>query len=117
VLPDAVQQQKADERRLRTRRMLRRLRRAIRRWAWGPSPTLPAARLDLVVTGQLSTTDLWTAWRLADLECGLELTAWGLASSRSRGRARTLYRKALAREAALAAALAERYRADASAAG
>jgi hypothetical protein len=117
VLPDTVRQQQFDDRWMRRRRALRRLRRALRRWALGPPPTLPAARFDLALAGRLSTTDLWTAWRLANLECGLELTAWGLAPKPSRGLARTLYHKALAREAALAAALAERHRADASAAG
>jgi hypothetical protein len=112
VRPDAVRQPRSGERRRRTPRRLGRLLRAVRRWLRRPSPTLPAARFDLALAGHLSTTDLWTAWRLADLECGLELTAWGLAPKPSRGLARKLYREALAREAALAATLAARYQAD-----
>ena len=65
-------------------------------------------RFDLTRGHELSTTDLWSAWTLACLDCALELKAWSVAARGQRERAYHGYVAALAREARIAELLAER---------
>ena len=71
-------------------------------------PRRPLMRLDLSRGHELSTTDLWSAWTLANLDCALELKAWSVAARSQRRRAYHGYRAALAREAQIAELLAQR---------
>lgn len=92
---------------------LRRLRRA---FAVRPG----AASLDPVMALRIvhrpEVSDLAHAWRVLDLEAGLALAAWSRAPRHQRRRAHRAYRDALAREAWVAALLAQHTR-DAAAAG
>ena len=92
---------------------LRRLRRAftVRPAAAGADPVMA-----LRMGRRPGLTDLAHAWRVLDLEAGLALAAWSRAPRHQRRRAHRAYRDALAREAWVAALLAQHTR-DAAAAG
>jgi hypothetical protein len=106
---DVIDQRSPPIRFRRHRRLIRRVRRALRRWGRGPAPISPAARYDLERADELSTAELWSVWTLASLECSVELAAWRLAPRRERRRAFSGYRAALAREGRAAELLAQRH--------
>jgi hypothetical protein len=108
MLPDATEERSPGNRWLRRRRLVRRMRRLVRRCTRRAAPTLATARFDLDRADELTTEELWTVWTLANLECALELRAWGLVPRRQRPRVFASYRAALAREARVAKLLAER---------
>ena len=76
------------------------------------SPTAPPALASLAVLGQrirrLSTTTLRDAWRLAEAEATLALTAWRLAQRDGKSDAYAVYVAALEREAQAAGLLQSR---------
>jgi hypothetical protein len=93
----------------RQKQLIRRGRRALRRLRRRAAPLSPAARYGLEHAGELSTTELWSMWTIASLECSLEFAAWRIAPRRERRRAFSLYRAALAREGRVAELLALRH--------
>jgi hypothetical protein len=106
---DVVEQLSPPIRFQRHKRLIRRMRRALRRLGRVGAPLSPAARYGLDHADELSTTELWSVWTLASLECSLEFAAWRLAPQRERRRAFSGYRAALAREGKAADLLARRH--------
>ena len=84
-----------------------RVRTAVDRWL---ARCVPAPRPRIVPTPSTPRTlrDLRDAWFVAELECALALRAWQLADRAEKAIACDGYRRALEREAALAAVLWQR---------
>jgi len=84
-----------------------RVRTAVDRWL---ARCVPAPRPRSAPTPSAPRTlrDLRDAWFVAELECALALRAWQLADSAEKAIACDGYRRALEREAALAAELRQR---------
>jgi len=89
-----------------TARAASRLRTAVDRWL----ARVPAPRPRIAPTPSAPRTvrDLRDAWFVAELECALALRAWQLAGRAEKAIACDGYRRALEREAALAAELRQR---------
>jgi hypothetical protein len=84
-----------------------RVRTAVDRWL---ARCVPAPRPRIAPTPRAPRTlrDLRDAWFVAELECALALRAWQLADRGEKAIAHDGYRRALEREATLAAELSQR---------
>lgn len=71
-----------------------------------PSPPEPTdLRVERRRRAATTLTDLWNAWAFAELECAIALRAWRLAPRSEKRAPYESYRRALEREALLAAEL------------
>ena len=84
-----------------------RLRTAVDRWLARCVPARPP-RIAPTPSAPRTVRDLRDAWFVAELECALALRAWQLAGRAEKAIACDGYRRALEREAALAAELRRR---------
>jgi hypothetical protein len=109
VLPDVIEQRSPRIRLGFPKHLIRHVRRALRHWRGVVAPTVSPARRDPDPAETLTVAELWSAWRLADLDCWLELVAWRLAPLHLRADAFSDYRAALDREGWLAERLARRH--------
>src|SRR3954447_12327794 len=85
-----------------------RVRTAVDRWLARCVPAAPRPRIAPTSSAPRTLRDLRDAWFVAELECALALRTWQLADRAEKAIACDGYRRALEREAALAAELWQR---------